>query len=174
MAGKKPGGDNAKYHEWRTEEKLMLIKCWARDGLAEVDIAANMGIAQATLIRWKSLFPEIAEAIREGKEIVDYKVENALLKRCLGYEYEEVKTIISGKPDKDGNRQMRIEKTKKQMAPDVTAIAIWLNNRKPDQWKRNRDNSLYVTEDDNTITINVVKAKKESDGSKGSKKGSDE
>ena len=95
------------------------------------DIAERMGINESTIKLWKDKYPEFAKAINTGKEIVDYKVENALLKSALGYKTKEVKTIINGKPDKDGNRTVRIETTEKEYAPNVTAIAMWLNNRKP-------------------------------------------
>ncbi len=48
-----------------------------------------MGINPKTLYDWMAKYPEIAEAISQGKEIIDRKVENALLKRALGYEYVE-------------------------------------------------------------------------------------
>lgn len=76
---------------------------------------------------------------------MDIEVENALLKRALGYEYEEVTTEIeeypSGKKDADGKPIMRqkkhIKRTTKSVVPDVTAQIYWLNNRRPDRW-RNR------------------------------------
>ena len=48
-------------------------------------------------------------------------------------------------------------KTEKEIAPNPTAIMCWLNNRKPDQWKRNRDNVLTTEDKDNNITINIIK-----------------
>ena len=42
---------------------------------------------------------------------MDTKVENATLKTALGFEYEEIKTIIE--EDKNGKKRTRIEKTKK-------------------------------------------------------------
>ena len=83
-----------KYHDWITEEGLLKIEGWARDGLTDEQIAHNMGISPSTLYEWKKKYPEISEALKKGKEVVDREVENALLKRALGYEYEEVKQII--------------------------------------------------------------------------------
>lgn len=42
------------------------------------------------------------------------------------------------------------------MPPDVTACAIWLNNRKPDEWKRNRDN-YTISENEGSVQINIIK-----------------
>lgn len=147
--------------KWLTEPKLMLIKCWARD-FTLGDIANKMGITIQTLKAWRDRYPEIEEAISEGKEEVDYKVENALLKRALGYTTTDVKTII-GPPDKDGNRKVRVEKTEKEIPPDTVAIMAWLNNRKPDQWKRNRDNVYQTKDEDSKITVNIIRHGKDED-----------
>jgi hypothetical protein len=68
--------------EWKNPDSLIKLQGWARDGLSEEQIAANIGIHRNTLREWKKRCPEIAEAIREGKEVVDYIVENALLKEA--------------------------------------------------------------------------------------------
>lgn len=144
----------SKVDEWLTEEKLELLRCWARD-FSLTDICAKMGISPKTFIDWRNQYPQIGNAVKEGKEIVDYRVENALLKVALGYTAIEVKTIISP-PDKSGNRRIREERTVKEIPPNPTAIMCWLNNRKPDSWKRNRD--VLQTEDkDNKIVVNIIK-----------------
>ena len=140
--------------KWLTEDGLLLLQCWARD-FSLGDIANKIGISSKTLIDWRKKYPEIDKAISEGKEVVDYKVENALLKVALGFTTTETKTII-GPPDKDGNRRIKVEKTEKEIAPNPTAIMCWLNNRKPEQWKRNRD-VLQTKDEDNKITVNIIR-----------------
>lgn len=115
----------AKYSEWLENDKLVLLTAWARDGLTDKQIADNMGITDSTLYDWKKRFPEISEALKKGKEIVDYEVENALLKRALGYSYDEV--------TKEYGTVTKI--VTKQVAPDVGAAMAWLKNRKPDKWR---------------------------------------
>lgn len=149
----------SKVDDWLREEKLELLKCWARD-FSLSDISAKMGIAHKTLVEWRKRYPEIDEAIKDGKEIVDYRVENALLKVALGYTTTDVKTIISP-PDKNGNRKIRVEKTEKEIPPNPTAIMCWLNNRKPEQWKRNRDNVYQTRDDESKITVNIIKHAKD-------------
>lgn len=83
-----------KYQEWIAEEGLLLIEGWARDGLTDEQIAHNMGIGVRTLYVWKDKYVQILQALKRGKEVVDRQVENALLKRALGYDFEEV-TYIS-------------------------------------------------------------------------------
>nr|DAW68322.1 MAG TPA: terminase small subunit [Caudoviricetes sp.] len=74
----------AAYEEWLEADRLALLQGWARDGLTDEQIVHNMGIAASTLYQWKKRHPEIAEALKKGKEVVDYEVENALLQKALG------------------------------------------------------------------------------------------
>lgn len=143
--------------EWTTPENLTLITGWCREGYTNKMIADRMGITANTFYRWLNDSKELRDAVKQGKEVADYMVENALFKAALGFEYTETKTHITGKPDKNGNRNVKVEKTVKYFPPNVTAIAIWLNNRKPDQWKRNRDNVLEMNDDDSNITVNIIK-----------------
>lgn len=88
---KNKGGAKGKYVEWLTPEGLIRLEGWARDGLTDEQIAQNIGVSIATLYNWKNKYLEILEALKRGKEIVDLQVENALLKRALGYEFREQK-----------------------------------------------------------------------------------
>ena len=118
-----------KWEKWTKEAGLILLEGWARDGLSEAQIAHNMGIARSTLVEWKKNIPAISDTINKGKEVVDRMVENALLKRALGYSYEETRVEIMPDGTKKGIQ------TTKQVIPDVKAIEFWLRNRKPDVWR---------------------------------------
>ena len=124
---------NPKWEDWITEDGLITIEGFARDGLSDVEIAGKMGIASSTFYEWKKKFPEMSEALKRGKAPVDIAVENALLKRALGYDYEETVTEVVEMPD--GSKRRHIKKTTKQVVPDVTAQIYWLNNRRPDRWR---------------------------------------
>ncbi len=118
-----------KYEYWLTPEGLLKIEGWARDGLTDEQIALNIGISRSTLNTWKDRYSDISDTLKRGKDIVDRQVESALLRRALGYEYEEVKKKFEG--------DVLIEKTvtKKEVIPDTTAQIFWLKNRKPDKWR---------------------------------------
>lgn len=118
-----------KYHRWLEPEGLLKIEGWAKDGLTDEQIAHNMGVAYSSLRKWRDDFPAISAALKRGKEVVDRMVENALLKRALGYEYEEVK--------KKYENGVLVEQTvtKKEVIPDTIAQLFWLKNRKPDIWR---------------------------------------
>ena len=146
--------------EWLEDDKLMLLEAWARDGYTYVDIADRIGIAPSTLRKWRTQYEEIDKALKTGREIIDYKVENALLKAALGYTSKEVKVVI-GKQVKDGQVfQITKETTYREVAPNVTACAMWLNNRLPDKWKKNRDKEVNLDDEDSNITISIVRGPK--------------
>lgn len=79
-----------KYQEWLTPEGLIKLEGWARDGLTDEQIAKNIGISVGTLYDWKIKYPDFSETLKKGKDVVDREVENALLKRAKGFEYDEV------------------------------------------------------------------------------------
>lgn len=132
-----------KYHEWLTPEGLTLLEGWARDGLTDEQIAGNMGITRSTLYAWKDKYSDISDALKSGKEIVDRAVENALLKRALGYRYDEVTREPGTIEDKEtGELKQVLVETKrvtKEVQPDVTAQIFWLKNRKPEHWRDKKD-----------------------------------
>ena len=121
---------NGKYQQWLELEGLTLLEGWARDGLTDEQIAGNIGINTSTLYDWKNKFSKISEALKKGKEVVDIQVENALLKRALGYTYKETTSGC------DENGELKVTKVvTKEVVPDTTAQIFWLKNRRPDLWR---------------------------------------
>ena len=124
-----------KYQEWLEPEGLLKIEGWAKDGLTEEQIAEKIGISRSTLSSWKEKYSDILDSLKRGKEIIDRQVENALLKRALGYEYDET-TKEAVKDPNTGEINMKTTKiVRKQVIPDTTAQIFWLKNRKPDKWR---------------------------------------
>ena len=161
------GGDTVakgKYQEWLTKEGLLRLQGWARDGLSDEQIAANMGISIATLYNWKRDHLEILEALKEGKDAVDRQVENALLKSALGYKYDEVT---------EERRDDELVVTKvvhKEVQPNTTAQIFWLKNRKRLEWRDRVENAITgadggavkvetLTESDVDARIIVIESK---------------
>ena len=131
-----------KYKEWLTDEGLLKLSAWARDGLTDDQIANNMGISRSTLYEWKRKYPDISDALKIGKEVADIAVENALYKRAVGYTAEDTRTkVVAGE---------EIERiiTQREIPPDITAIIYWLKNRKPDQWRDKPVAGADKSEDD--------------------------
>lgn len=147
-----------KYERWLEPDGLTLLEGWARDGLTDEQLAKKMGIGTRTLYEWKEKYPQISQALKKGKEIVDIEVENALLKRALGYEYTEEKVEIS---EKDGRK---VTQTVKHVAPDTTAQIFWLKNRRPDRWRSEpRESGSAAQTDDHNALIAAIKERKHED-----------
>lgn len=76
--------------------------------------------------------------MESGREIVTDKVENALLKRALGYEAEDSQVISHVK--EDGSVTIaEIRKQTRHIPPETAAMAFYLKNRRPDLWKDRHD-----------------------------------
>lgn len=156
MASEKKTKNECIATEWLEEDNLMLLECWARDGYTFQDIANRIGISISTLRGWRVQYPDIDNALKKGREIIDYKVENALLKSALGYKTKEVKvttTIRFGK-----TVETIKEVTDKEQAPNVSAIQCWLYNRLPNKWKKNRDQLIELDDEDTKIQVTVTRA----------------
>lgn len=130
--------------KWPTIEKnLFLIEMWCKEGMLEKDIAKQLGVSVSTFEEHKKKHPELREALKKGKEIVDYEVENSLYKKCVGHYVKEGKAFKVKEVyyDENGNRcekeSVQVVEVDSFIAPDTMAIAIWLNNRKPGNWRRN-------------------------------------
>jgi len=126
-----------------SEDNLIRIAAWTRNGLSEGQIAKNLGVSHQTFIRAKKdpdFGSKICEALINTKDVVDFEVENQLFKRAIGYEYEEVKE------EYEMGVLTKRTVTKKIVPPDVSAQIFWLKNRKPTDWRDRR-------EVDNTIAL---------------------
>lgn len=156
MASEKKTDNDCIAAEWLEEDNLMLIECWSRDGYTFQDIANRIGVSISTLRLWRAKYPEINEALKKGREIIDYKVENALLKSALGYKTKEVKVTTTMRHGKVVETIKEV--TDREQSPNVSAIQCWLYNRLPNKWKKNRDQLIELDEEDAKIQVIVTRA----------------
>lgn len=124
-------GPKKQYEYWKTDKGVEKLIAWGKQGLSNRQIAKNMGIHQSTLYKWMLDHQEISDAIKDGKEVIDLEVENALLKRAMGYDsVEEV-----WRPPYEGATELElVERKVKTLPPDVGALVYWLKNRQKDKW----------------------------------------
>lgn len=102
-------GPKSKYQPGITPK---VVNALAKAGLIDTEISAVLGINKATLNRWKTAHPEMRDSLKEGKDDVDERVEQALYRNALGLD--------------EHNRHTRV--------PNVTAQIFWLKCRKRDQY----------------------------------------
>jgi hypothetical protein len=111
-------------------------------GFTSVQMAKVFGVSPKTVESWILLHKDFKDAVIAGRDEFDsVKVENALLKIAMGYEYKEksVKSVQCRSKDAEGNPirvpAKEVTITTKQYAPNAKAIALWLTNRNPERWK---------------------------------------
>ncbi|WP_346888327.1 helix-turn-helix domain-containing protein [Clostridium sp. UBA1056] len=122
-------------YETNVKDKLLLVEAWARNGLTDEQIAKNLGISKDTFYKYKKEHTDFSDSLKRGKEVVDIEVENALLRRALGYKYDEVTKEIN-----ETTGKLQVSKiVTKEVVPDTTAQIFWLKNRKPLEWRDKRD-----------------------------------
>lgn len=148
-------GRKGRYEEWLTEDGLTRLTGWARDGLTNIQIAQNIGVGERTFSEWVIRFPAISAALKKGKEPVDIQVENALLRRALGYDYEE--TITEMEDLGGGRTKKHVRKVTKHVPADTTAQIFWLKNRKPKQWREKMEAAVNVDVEDLSPLVELLK-----------------
>lgn len=153
--------NDSKVDYWLTEDGLILLEGWARNSTTKTEIADRIGITLSTLLKWCDKYEEINRAVNSTREVVDFMVENALLKAALGYRTTEIKVTVGKKVINGETVEMLKETTTKDVPPNVNAATLWLNNRKFDDWKRNRDKVVEVDPDDQQVTITIQRGNKQ-------------
>lgn len=166
IEGRRPVIAKGKYEYWLTDDGLLFIEGWAREGLTDEQIASKMGIARATLYSWQKLYPDILDALKKGKAPVDLQVENALLRRATGTTVTETtEEIYTDGVDEDGKpivKSRHVRKVTRELPPDTAAAFIWLKNRRPDRWRDRRENDSKAS-DERPIIIDTRPVKGDSD-----------
>ena len=136
--------------KWESHVKPYLdrIPKWRRQGMTEQQIWDKLNVGTSTAERYKLEYRELREALKNGKEELIENLETSLYKKAMGYEYEETKTVRE--KDDNGKDKVRIEVTKKHLAPDTGALAFALKNLDPERW-RDRHDIEYRGEIDHKI-----------------------
>ncbi len=94
----------------QVKNKLILIEGWARDGLTNKEIAIKLGIGETTFYKIINEHSEVSEVLKKGKEVVDYQVENALLKNALnGNVTAQIYWLNNRKPRQWKNKRIEEE-----------------------------------------------------------------
>ena len=120
------------YEKMEIDDKLGLIEGWKRDGLTDDQVAKNLGVSKNTLIKWKREEVNFMNAIKKGKEVSDYELENALHKRATGYYYEE-ETVTN---------QGEVVTVRKYEHANPTSLIFALKNRLPHKYRDRIEQSI--------------------------------
>ena len=70
-----------------------------------MEMCKRLGVGVTTFKAYKHRYPKLVKALKDGKEEADFRVENSLYKRAMGYDVIEttreafpVAKMIMGKP----------------------------------------------------------------------------
>lgn len=130
-------------YDTHVKPQLFVIENWARDGDSEEIIAKKLGVAYSTFRGYKEKYSALSAALKKNKEIADYEVVDSLHKKCVGTYAKEERAFKCKKvyyDDKDRRceeEHIEVVEVDVFVPPDTMAMAIWLNNRMPDKWRRN-------------------------------------
>ena len=134
---KKPRKDS---YEVRVQPKLNLVRGWRRRGLTHKEIADNLGITQTSFDNYVKRYEEFADAVEAGAEECEVHIENAMVKRALGYNYKEVtrerKLVLNLETGEEEYKLVVTKSVTKHMPPDVSAQQYYLEHRVPKRWER--------------------------------------
>lgn len=104
---------------------LPKIEEWLNTGATEEQVATALGVSYASFNNYKVQYRELREVCEKPRVGVVTDLRSALVKRALGFSYEEKKQYIT--EDEDGKKKKHTEITTKQALPDTTAIFGALN-----------------------------------------------
>lgn len=127
-------GRKPKY-ETHIKPRLDDVKKWAEAGASEKEIAQALGVSLSAFSDYKTKYSELVETIRAGRQVVVLNVKAALVKKAVGFEYEE-------KVGRSKNGELTTEVYQRYCPPDATACAMVLRNYS-DEW---RDKDKETTE----------------------------
>lgn len=99
------------------KDKLTLVEGWAREGLTDEQIANNLDISTSTFYEYKNKYSEFSEPLKKGKEIIDFELENALLKNALdGNVTAQIYWLNNRKPKQWKNKRQNTENNKEEIS----------------------------------------------------------
>ncbi len=109
------------------QQALSLCLLGATDG----DMAEFFDVSEQTINAWKGKHPSFLESLRRGKIEADSRVAESLYTRAVGYECDEEKMM------QEGGKLVKTTTTKR-FPPDFQSMALWLKNRRPNEWTDTR------------------------------------
>lgn len=143
-----------------SEDGLILIRGWRRQGIPLTDIAEKyIGVSKTGFWGWYRQSEDLRKACSVALETTNSSVEESLLKRAMGYDYtEDTYELVEG--------DLRLTKrVTRHVVPDTKAILAWLYNRLPNRWRAIQE-PLEATQYTETIKNILVAMKEVAEGGK--------
>lgn len=111
--------------DWETEDSLMLLRAWKREGMTDEQIAKQkIGVSHQTLLNWKHKSPLIVEALKKSREEYHKELETAMYKRALGYYVDE--SVTEYVYDEEGNEVIKTKRVTHKYLPPSETMQIFV------------------------------------------------
>jgi len=127
--------DRGRPLDYNPDLHIPLARALSRAGFVDWEISEEIGISERQFYRWKASYEDFRQAVEENKEAVDDRVEQALLKRSMGYTIELKKEIALSGPAGAGSEL--VEAVYDVHIPaDPGSAMNWLSNRRGGKWRQ--------------------------------------
>ena len=130
---------------------------WLSNGATEKQIAEKLGVGYSTWSDYKVKYQELGEILEKGRRNLVADLRGALVKKALGFDYTETKTVsehiemppemrevlLSSGFTREQIEQANLVKTEvmnKHATPDVAALNLALKNYDKDDWSNDWQN----------------------------------
>ena len=147
-------GRTSKY-ETDVKPHIEEIKKAVQAGATVEEVAKALGIATGTLYKYKAEKKELSEAFARGREQIVFDIKAALLKKALGFSYEEEKRV--GRKDKNGENIILVEKYTRYSVPSETAANMLLMNYDKD-WRTNDNATAELRKQEHELKKAIAEA----------------
>lgn len=109
-------------------EHAETARLYYESGATDQQVANMLRVHLATLYRWRELHPEFAEAAQAGKDDADARVQFAMYRRAIGYDYRETRMAIPA-----GATEPMAGEITRHMPADTRVGMHWLRIRRSGQ-----------------------------------------
>lgn len=142
----KSRGAPSKY-ETHVRSRFSEITEWLEIGASEKEIYNNLGVSKDSWIEYKKKYTELSDLIKDSRKNPIIQIKKAMLKRAVGFQYEEKKVTTQKIELDDGGtmipaKVIKTEITTKTALPDVAAGLVLLQH-----WDLNDDGSSKWSRD---------------------------
>lgn len=145
-----PAGRPSKVDQWLTDDGLKLLRYFKQSGMTDAQIAEKIGISERVLYSWKKKFPQIASALKNGKDFAMAEAFAALKWMFRVQTLTEKVTQIW--TDSEGNEHKTVTIKEKEVPPDKTAAIFFMKSQAG--W---RDNYEVVDTSDSERVFEMLK-----------------
>lgn len=144
------------------EPNLEKVKSWVEEGYSHQQIYKMLGVSHTVFYRYKNpndknFKQEFADVLESGTQGLKIKLEEALYKEAMGYEYVETTVEIDEDTNDEGVKKVKKKRKKitKVARPNSNLLIFTLCNKWGNEWKR-VDKDVVEAIENNNVNLNIT------------------